>query len=383
MKIFIIDKSRYCGGAERSLALLLKTLPREAEIFLVTDYASTHLAECESFARGRVLRRFSTLAFIPVFLERFSRFRWVRALSRILMALALLPLLLKYRPDAVDFNLFRSLDQWDLRICRLCRIKTVCHIRSLHGQIILPPAVIPLVDHFICVSRHVADGFSEIPENKKSVIHNAVEANPLMAKVSQREAREKLGLAENGILIGSVAVCEKRKGHDAAIGGFAAVAAEFPSARLLVIGRDVTPGQAETARLKDIALKLGVADRVSFAEFKPELMPFVYIALDLVLALSSDGEAFGRVPIEAGCYGRMSVVSACGAFLETVSDMRTGILIPPTAEALASKLRALLQSPAERERMSENARVEFPARFSPVLNSEKTLQVYKQVLGRK
>ena len=257
------------------------------------------------------------------------------------------------------------------------------HIRSLPGQITVPAAVVPLADHFICVSRHVAEGFPEIPAEKKSVIHNAVETDAEKGGVSRLEARERLGFPREGFIIGSVAVCEKRKGHDAAIEGFSRIAADFPETRLYIIGRDVTPGQEEIRRLRELAQKLGVADRVSFAEFKPDLMPFVYRALDLVLALSSDGEAFGRVPIEAGCYGRMSVVSDCGAFQETVTGNRTGILIPPTPQALAEKLRELLQAPPRCEAMGDNARAEFPQRFSAAANGEKTFRVYERLLERK
>lgn len=383
MKIFLVDKSRYCGGAERSLALLLKTSPKDADVFLVTDYALEHQAAYEPYAWPRVLRRFNKTKFLLKFLEHYSNYRLARGVLRILSASKFLPLLLKYRPDIVDFNLFRSSDQWDLRMCRLCHIKTVCHIRSLSGQITIPTSVVPLADYFICVSQNVAEGFSEIPDGKKTVIHNAVEIDMEKRSISQAEARKQLQFPQDKFIIGSVAVCEKRKGHDVAIEGFSRLADDFHDVMLFIIGRDITPGQNEIHRLRELSQKYGVADRVRFAEFKPSLMPIVYRALDLVLALSSDGEAFGRVPIEAGGYGRMSMVSNRGAFLETVANNQTGVLVSPRPLDVASKLRQLLQAPECIKAMSENASKEFPQRFSAIANSDKTFQVYKTISRQK
>ena len=143
----------------------------------------------------------------------------------------------------------------------------------------------------------------------------------------------------------------------------------------------MTPDKSESGRLKEIAARSGVADRVFFADYPPERMPVVYRALDLVLALSVDGEAFGRVPIEAGGYGTMSVVSDLGAFGETVTDGQTGILIPPTPQALGAALAPLLQSSDKREAIARRAAEEFIRRFSAVVNGEETFAVYRQLGG--
>jgi glycosyltransferase involved in cell wall biosynthesis len=55
----------------------------------------------------------------------------------------------------------------------------------------------------------------------------------------------------------------------------------------------------------------------------------VYAASDIVLALSKDGEAFGRVPAEAAAHGRVAIATAMGATPELIIDGVTGLLVPP------------------------------------------------------
>jgi exopolysaccharide biosynthesis WecB/TagA/CpsF family protein len=119
--------------------------------------------------------------------------------------------------------------------------------------------------------------------------------------------------------------------------------------RLLVLGQGpLEPG------LRRLAAALGVADRVAFAGFVPDPLPWIEHAAGLVL--SSRHEGFGNVIVEALALGTPVIATDCphgpGEILEGGIH---GVLVAPgdaaaIAGAMAQDLRARFPAAACRER---------------------------------
>jgi glycosyltransferase involved in cell wall biosynthesis len=105
----------------------------------------------------------------------------------------------------------------------------------------------------------------------------------------------------------------------------------------------------EVQRLRGLAERLGVADRVRFlgSVGRPDV-PALMSSADVVVAVPWY-EPFGIVPVEAMACGRPVVGSAVGGLLDTVVPGVTGELVPPRRpDVLAPVLRDLLDDSVRR-----------------------------------
>jgi glycosyltransferase involved in cell wall biosynthesis len=169
-----------------------------------------------------------------------------------------------------------------------------------------------------------------VEPSKITRIYNPVSVAEKIGLKEQNNAKKDLGINSDSTVISSVAMLDPRKGHDVAIIAFAKLATDFPNAMLLIAGGVYAErGTAEQDRLQILAKSCGVSSRVVFSGYVPEMQK-VYAASDIVLALSKDGEAFGRVAVEAAAHGRVAIATAVGATPELISDGITGFCVPPS-----------------------------------------------------
>ena len=85
---------------------------------------------------------------------------------------------------------------------------------------------------------------------------------------------------------------------------------------------------------------------------------------DIVVAPSLQ-EPFGNVVVEAQLAGRPVVAAAAYGHLESITDLETGLLVPPgDADALAEAVQRLITDPALAARLGERAQAEAVRRFS-------------------
>lgn len=134
-----------------------------------------------------------------------------------------------------------------------------------------------------------------------------------------------------------------RKGFDTVIEALTTV----PSAELVIAGgprRSALDTVPEACRLRQLAVDLGVADRVSLYGSVPrEHMPALLRSADVV-ACTPWYEPFGIVPLEAMACGVPVVASAVGGMLDTVVHDVTGLLVPPKdPRACANAINAILR----------------------------------------
>jgi glycosyltransferase involved in cell wall biosynthesis len=146
---------------------------------------------------------------------------------------------------------------------------------------------------------------------------------------------------------------------DLVIRALAALGDDVPPARLLIAGR----GEWEP-RLRTLAARLGVLDRVDFLGFVAEEQKRELFRSAWANVFVSPKEGWGITNIEAAACGTPTVASDAPGLRESVAHERTGILVPHgDVEALAAALGALAQ---DRDRVDSLGRgaLEFSRMFS-------------------
>jgi D-inositol-3-phosphate glycosyltransferase len=179
---------------------------------------------------------------------------------------------------------------------------------------------------------------------------------------------------------------QRLKGPDVAIRAFAEAARRRPDlldqSVLVLVGGPSGPGDpvAEMGRLRRLAARAGVADRVRFLEPVPHhQLPSLYAAADAVL-VPSRSESFGMVALEAQACGVPVLASAVGGLPYVVADGETGLLVPPGDHAaLADRLVRLLGHRGLRTRLSVNAR-RHASRFSWERTADLVHSVYGELI---
>lgn len=180
-------------------------------------------------------------------------------------------------------------------------------------------------------------------------------------------------VAEKGVdlLLRAVWQCNQRLAADGAAGCHVVIAGTGP----------------EQAALEDLALRLGLLDRVTFlGKVSSTAMPAVYASMD-VLALPSRTiatwkEQFGRVLIEAMACRVPVIGSDSGEIPNVIAD--AGLVFPEDdAAALADLLIALAQQPALREHLARRGYGRATAHFTQARIAQQTYSVYQQILEQR
>jgi D-inositol-3-phosphate glycosyltransferase len=130
-------------------------------------------------------------------------------------------------------------------------------------------------------------------------------------------------------------------------------------ARLVVVGgRPASMHEArEISRLEQLAVRLGVSERVTFVgAVSHDRLPLYYAAAD-VTVMPSSYESFGLVAVESLACGRPVVATRIGGLRTIVRDGETGLLVPWRDPALfAEALGRVLGDDGLRARLSVAAR---------------------------
>jgi glycosyltransferase involved in cell wall biosynthesis len=151
---------------------------------------------------------------------------------------------------------------------------------------------------------------------------------------------------------------------------------KVPGARLEIAG----DGPLRAA-LEDLALSLGVANRVRFHGWlSQDQIADLHRRAALVCVPSLWPEPFGYVAAEAMAAARPVVATDGGAFRELLGEDR-GWLCPPAADAWAAALSHALRDPNERGRRADLALGFVRCELDPVEVSRRYLRVYESAAG--
>jgi len=116
--------------------------------------------------------------------------------------------------------------------------------------------------------------------------------------------------------------------------------------------------------LVELTERLGLAGRVQFAGFQPDILPFLR-AVDIVVHCSVSPEPFGRVIVEAMLAGKPVIAARSGAPLEIIQHGITGLLVTPgDTEELVRAIEQLLDDRSWAETLATQGRESATQRYA-------------------
>lgn len=176
---------------------------------------------------------------------------------------------------------------------------------------------------------------------------------------SPAELRTSLGLPP-GPLVGVFSRLAPWKGQHVLLDALT----RLPGVGCIVVGDALFGEQAYAARLKQIVLERGLADRVRFLGHRGDV-PKLMQAVDAMVHPSIDPEPFGRTLVEA-MLARVPVIATdAGAASDILEGGRAGTLVAPDdAQALAGAIASVLARPAALQGQLDYASARAHAQYS-------------------
>ena len=183
------------------------------------------------------------------------------------------------------------------------------------------------------------------------VIENGVDSEAFHP-IDRIEARRALGLAKYGPLLVSVGTLAPRKGFHLVMEAVASLARRYPRIRFAMVGGAGAEGAME-GELRQLAARLGIADRIIFAgpRGRSELAVW-YGAADLFV-LASAHEGCPNVVLEALACGTPVVATPVGSIPEILAGSEAGLLAEREVSQLAAAIGAALDRSWDRDRLRD------------------------------
>lgn len=253
------------------------------------------------------------------------------------------------------------------------------HYRNLTG--LLNGITLPLADEITCVSQATRNSFFTwekwlLRKRSISVIHNAVKFSHYadIPRDGADELRKEIGVGQDDLLLGNVARMDTQKNQHHLIREFAKIAAKFPTAKLLIIGR----GHLGPS-LQQLIDALGVSDQVKLIGPRSD-MDDVYRMLD-VFVLPSLFEGFSLALLEGMSVGLPIVCSNIPQITEATGEDAIAV-DPRTPEKLSAALTQIISQPAEREKLGQRVKLRAEKMFDASMLAMKYEALYRQLVSR-
>ncbi len=169
------------------------------------------------------------------------------------------------------------------------------------------------------------------------------------------------------------------KGQTDFVRAAAQVTRQHPSVEFVVAGKDNSGGN-NRRELDELIESYGLQNKVEIIESNIDVPSFLR-TLHLFVS-ASHSEAFGLAIVEAMAAGAPVVATMTAGAAEIIDDRKTGLLTPiGEPEQLAKKISALLDNPAQRASLRNNARQMVSERFALERMIAETEAVYHEALA--
>jgi glycosyltransferase involved in cell wall biosynthesis len=215
--------------------------------------------------------------------------------------------------------------------------------------------------------------------DKLMIIHNGFDVGALRVHVGTGAAvRQKLGIAPDTPVIGCLGRYNPAKDHANFVQAAGRLAADYPACRFLMVGRDLTPCNAD---LMGVIQATGFADRFVLVGERSD--PAACLDAMDVFILSSCTEGFPNVLGEAMAMGVPCVSTNVGDAAVLLGD--AGEIVPARdSSALAAAVRRLLEmQPAERQALGEKGRERVERDFSMPTAARRFTDLYASLAARR
>jgi glycosyltransferase involved in cell wall biosynthesis len=190
-----------------------------------------------------------------------------------------------------------------------------------------------------------------------------------------RALRTELGIAEDALVVGTVARLVAEKGYRELFAAAKLVRAAHPGIRFLAVGPS-DPEKADALGMQEIEQ---AREDVLFAGWRGDTADL--LALMDVFVLPSWREGLPRSAIEAAAMGKPLVLTDIRGCREVARPGVEGLLVPPRdSESLAGAIEQMVQDSAVRARMGAAARARALERFDERRVTDLIAERYRSLL---
>lgn len=235
-------------------------------------------------------------------------------------------------------------------------------------------------DRILAVSPAAVDNLTEggISEGRIQVLMNGVEPVARRSEAELAPLREKYGLQEGDFVAGILARIEDYKGHTDILDALKLLKERGKTPKLLIAG---TGGYEE--EVKAHCRELGLEEQVKFLGFVTDVAPILSL-LNVQLNASWGTEATSLALLEGFSMGVPAVISDYGGNPWLIEEGVNGYLFPTrSAEKLAEKLEAVMDSPDRGAGLGEGAKRIYSEKFTARQFARNTEEIYQQVWEEK
>lgn len=244
------------------------------------------------------------------------------------------------------------------------------------------------VDAWITISTGLTEAYrrSGLPLEKLHDIPIAVGCEQFSAAQDKKAVRRALKLPEERPIVVSVGHVIKRKGFDRLMGVAEQVLKTHPDALFLIVGPTEVRDLAEEPLVDWLLARIqekGLENHVQLTGRTTEVDRYMQAAD--IFAFATRREGFGIVAIEAAATELPVVMFELpGISCELVVEGETGFVVPDDdLEAMAARLRQLIDDPALRARMGRQGRARALGRFEVKQVAQQYLDLYRKLMDRK
>lgn len=215
------------------------------------------------------------------------------------------------------------------------------------------------MDRVIAVSQAVHNDLAGrgLKGKKIDLIYNGIKkgVHPSYDLVS---LRQKLGVANDAFVIGSVGRLVRVKGHSYLIEAMSSILDEVKNCQLIIAGDGPLKGELEAS-----IAERGLSYNVKLTGYIGDINQFM-AAIDLFV-LPSLSEGLPVSLLEAMACEKPVLASAVGGIPEVITSSNEGVLIPPAnSQAISQAICLLIQDRDQLEGLSVNSKKIIEGRFS-------------------
>jgi len=208
---------------------------------------------------------------------------------------------------------------------------------------------------------------------KVKVVRNAISLEQVISSLTRQEAKRRLGIPEDALLVGTAARLEPVKRIDIFLDAARQIHREHPRACFVIAGEG-----SERDRLEHRVRGTALESRVRFLGHRDDVYDIVR-AMDLLL-ITSDHEGLPTVVLEAMALGTPVVSRRVGGIPEAIDDEATGVLVDSAdPSSIARACLSLLVNGSAACRFAHAARRKVIQNFSAEVNAAQVAQIYRSL----
>jgi len=235
--------------------------------------------------------------------------------------------------------------------------------------------------HVVTISQSMKEALIErgVPDEKITIIPNAVDVEKFLPKSKSKSLAKELGI-ENKNVLGYISNISRREGHEILIKALPLVLKKYPNTMILIVGDG-----PEKGKLQELARNLGIEKEVLFTgKVDHSKIHDYYRMIDLFVVPRKRDYASDLVtplkPYEAMALEIPLIVSDRKALIEIIGENRGYSFKTENVEDLAKVVSNCLENLAECKRRAKKARIWLSENRTWALNAETYSQLYNKLL---